>query len=127
MDWNPLEQEAQQWMADIRRTWTGYTPLRPTSQPEYYGSKIPAHLETTVLRLEQKNRVMQAEQFHVQRDLFDTQQDLPLKERIIRNADKLLEETYAEYGVPSRDYMDKLKSIQNVQEHTALRERSRGF
>lgn len=62
-----------------------------------------------------------------QRDLYDTQLDLPLKERMIRNAKKLLEETYAEYGVPSRDYMDKLKSIQNAQEHTALRERSRGF
>ena len=62
-----------------------------------------------------------------QRDLFDTQEELPLREHMIRNARKLLEKTYAEYGVPSRDYMDKLKSIKTAQEHKELRERNRGF
>lgn len=53
-------------------------------------------------------------------DFLDEQLQLPLKEQVIQNAKKLLEDLYKEYGVPL--------SKQSIQaEQTREQGRSRGF
>jgi len=63
-------------------------------------------------------------------DFLDTQEDLPLKERIEEAAKQIVEDLHQEHGIPSPAYLKLLRDIagrRQSQNQEQSRGHSRGF